>query len=618
MCVGENIHNGEDRKNKKHRMSFAKKAFLIVAVGIMVPVYCIFLYINFSFSSFMDEEISNKVSQLIDGSEERIYAELENMVNISNLFFMDEDFRKVIDNEEMSYYEKCQYFDTVVGQMVNSNMIDPEYMKLTYFDGNNQIYTNWSVNFNNYTFLKDRWKKSCQSRDGYLCWDFFEESPIIEEQGKNRYYISLGRYFGEQTDGILIISMDVAYLNQLLREYCFSEYDHIYICSNENDVIAKGIPEDELNGEVQKIYHELNGKSGTFIRKIKDNKYIVHFYEILNSIRYGQGEFKVLALIDYQNVTEMTNRYMIKNALFLLAFSIFLLLVIYFIIRTVLEPVKDISEKLSTYRVNEEFSYQYTRNDEIGQMYQTFEKMSRRINELFSNLNEEYAVREKYRFESLRAQINPHFIFNTLNSIRWMAMIRKEDNIVESIDALTDILQYSMGKGSDEVMLCQELESVTAYVQIQNLRYGGLCRLEKEIPEELNHCRIIKFSLQPIVENCFIHGFKDGGKEEWIRISGHREEDRLILEIENSGVPVTDEEISRFEEQKQNEHRDIRKVTGIGMNNVDQIIQITYGKEYGLHMEKRENRTVVKYVLPFIHGEEEPEGDESEKNYHCR
>lgn len=587
--------------NMRFKLSFAKKAFLIMAIGVIVPIYGMFLYINSSFSSYMDEEISSKVSQLIDGSEERIYSELENLVNASNMFFTDEDFWQIMNSEEADYYEKCQYFDSMVGYMTNSNLLDSRYIKLTYFDAWGQIYTNWSVNFNDYSFLRDKWMGDYQGKNGYLTWRFFEESPIKEEQGKDKYYISLVRYFGGNGEGILIISMDVELLNELLEEYHFSENDHIFICSSRDEVIVGSEFADENAEEIQGICGEIEDTtSGTFMKTIQNNKYIVHYYAILNYLRYGQEDFKVLALVDYQNVVEQTNHYMMRTWLFLIAFSIFLLLIIYVIIKIILKPVNNISEKLSTYSVNEDFTYDYAGEDEISRMYQAFSGMTKRINVLFARLNEESAIREKYRYESLRAQINPHFIFNTLNSIRWMAMIRKEDNIVKSIDSLTDILQYSMGKGGDEVTVRQELDSVTAYVAIQNLRYGGICRLISEIPEELYSCRMIKFSMQPIVENCFIHGFKEGGKEEWIRIAAYRDGDRLILEIENSGVPVSDEAIHQFENRKQGEHRDTRKVTGIGMHNVDEIIRITYGKEYGLRLEKRENRTVVQYILPFV------------------
>ena len=261
--------------------------------------------------------------------------------------------------------------------------------------------------------------------------------------------------------------------------------------------------------------------------------------------------------------------------------------------------------------MKDKFQYQYPGKDEIGELYAAFEQMTCNINDLFEKLDHEYEVKERYRFELLRAQINPHFIFNTLNSIRWMAIIRKQDNIVESIDAMTDMLQYTMNKGSNEVTLKQELDSIRAYIYIQNLRYGGRCKLEVRITEELHNCRMLKFSLQPVVENCIIHGFKDLHTEGLIQIDGLRQGERLCLYVRNNGTLIADEALKKFEQEKGNGHRDVKQVTGIGMTNVDEIIRMTYGEEYGLHRYKERNMTVVKYILPYM------EMENDEKGYDC-
>ena len=133
--------------------------------------------------------------------------------------------------------------------------------------------------------------------------------------------------------------------------------------------------------------------------------------------------------------------------------------------------------------------------------------MSDKLKEAFRRLKAEQEIQERYRYESLRAQINPHFLFNTLTSIRWMAVIRGADNIVESIDALANLLRYSFGRDREQAYIKEELENIKNYVYIQNLRYGDHVSLDIDVDEEICRMKTIKFILQPIVENAILHGY---------------------------------------------------------------------------------------------------------------
>ena len=590
----------------KRRWSFSTKVFLIISISILTPIFFMFIYLNSSFSSFLDEEISSKVSQTISGSEEQIYKKQENLINVSNIFYSDAEFQSAMTDDTKSYYEKCTYFDSRVANLIYSNVFDSDELKLTFFDKNQNLYTNWGINYNDYSFLlEEDWVKEAKKQDGYLVWNLFGESPFAEEAGKNLRSISLARFMDE---GMMLISMDVSQLNQMLQQYKYSEKDMIFICSTgQSDDL---LPE-EVRAYGEQIYAGLKEKSGTMIQSIHHRKYLTYYYTLSNPLFYKNDDFKVVALIDYQNVAEKTQSYLMKTVVFFLAFSVFLILTVYVISQAIVKPIKVISWKVSNYHVKDKFQYQYPGKDEIGELYAAFEQMTCNINDLFEKLDHEYEVKERYRFELLRAQINPHFIFNTLNSIRWMAIIRKQDNIVESIDAMTDMLQYTMNKGSNEVTLKQELDSIRAYIYIQNLRYGGRCKLEVRITEELHNCRMLKFSLQPVVENCIIHGFKDLHTEGLIQIDGLRQGERLCLYVRNNGTLIADEALKKFEQEKGNGHRDVKQVTGIGMTNVDEIIRMTYGEEYGLHIYKERNMTVVKYILPYM------EMENDEKGYDC-
>jgi Predicted signal transduction protein with a C-terminal ATPase domain len=600
---------------KKAYFPFALRVFLVITALLIIPIYCMFLYINTSFSNYMDKEISAKVQQNISNSEQEISRKLENLINVSNLFSSDPEYASVMTDTGKSYYQKCKYFDTFVSKLTSSNVFSLNELKIAYFDASKEIYTNWGVNYNDYTSLLDQsWVKKSMNDKGYVTWNMFEPSYIQEEKGKSMRYISIAKPLtgGEQNTGTLIISMNENVLSSLLKNYTYSPKDGIFIYSKGtalNTISLDGVQPTEI----QKALDKLSGSSGSFTDLLNNNKYIVSYYTLPKPWSYQNADLQVVAFIDYQNVAEETARYTMRITAFFLAFTGLMLVVIWIIIRTLVKPIKDLSGIVSEYQVGDMLACRYKHNDEIGQLYKSFEKMTINIEDLFYKLGDEYAVREKYRFESLRSQLNPHFIFNTLNSIRWMAIIKKQNNIVESIDAMTTMMQYSMGKGGDIVTLGQELESVNSYIYIQNMRYGERYEVNIDIPEELKACQTIKFSLQPIVENCIIHGFKDFSGKGIIHISGSVEEDKLILSVENNGNSITDDAIRKFEENRTVKKRDEKKVTGIGMTNVDEIIRITFGEGYGLHLLKHDGNTVVQYTLPY----RVQEDGNDEKNNDC-
>lgn len=194
----------------------------------------------------------------------------------------------------------------------------------------------------------------------------------------------------------------------------------------------------------------------------------------------------------------------------------------------------------------------------------------------------------------MRAQVNPHFLFNVLNSLRWMAIIENAGNMVECIDALTTILKYSMSRGGEQVSLRQEVESIDAYIFINNCRYGNRFRFETRLAEETLDLSVIKFILQPIIENSILHGFKNSGKKGRILLYGGEEEGLLKLYIEDNGSGITQEDL-------ESPKKTGKKITGIGVDNVNSRIQTEYGEDYGIKIyNSPSGGAVVEYTLPVI------------------
>ena len=300
------IRNGETMKKsrikKRKSFSFSIHVFLIITTLLIIPTYCTFIYLNSSIARYMDEEISSKVVQNVSNSQGEISAKLENLINVSNLFASDPEYANMM-NSGNSYYKKSKYFDDLVNKLTSSNIFSLNELRITYFDNEKNMYSNWSVNYNDYAFLLGKnWVKESVNARGYITWNMFDPSFIREEQGKSIQYISLARSFffakaGEKTrTGTLIISMDVSVLQELLKKYTYSPKDLIFFCS-DGTALNPSFPEAYGFAEqVRSVLKRTENGSGSFPATLVSNKYIVSYYELPRPWNYEGKNLGVVAM----------------------------------------------------------------------------------------------------------------------------------------------------------------------------------------------------------------------------------------------------------------------------------------------------------------------------------
>lgn len=596
---------------KKHMSKLSFKVFLLLILCLILPMFCMFSYMKSNFEQYIQEELSNKIIQGMARSEQGIYKSLQNMANISTVIVMNEKLENVMSDPKSSYYNKTVAFDSAVKNLMATNLFTVDDIKITFLDANGNIYSNWSINYNDYSFLLNQnWVKESIEQKGHITWSMFAPGYIIEPNKKEEKYISLARSM--LSDGItgsrigtLIISIGQSQFNDLLMQYSYAESDIVYVCLNDGEIILKNKQQEPLpDAHVkEKVGLVPPGSSGSLRDEYQGKQYLVSYYTISEPWTFNGKRLLVMHYTDYRGVMAQMDKFSQQINLSMLAFFVVIVLMMGFISAKLVKPIRVLARQMKVYSINKELQgLDMTRQDEIGHLNRAFSRMSDNIRELFSKLNHEHEVREKYQFEALRAQVNPHFLFNTLNMIRWMAIIRRADNIVESIDALVNMLKFSTSRGGELVSLEEELSNIRSYVFIQNNRFGNRYEVKIEIAPELLPLQVIKFILQPVVENAVIHGFDEENGTIWIY--GKREGDILNLYVKDNGKGIPSSVIDQFSQSK-DLPRDEKKLTGIGLANVNERIQVTYGEQFGIDIESRLGEgTVVTYTLPVIEGGE--------------
>ena len=249
-------------------------------------------------------------------------------------------------------------------------------------------------------------------------------------------------------------------------------------------------------------------------------------------------------------------------------------------------------------------------------------KLTREITNVIENYNEiankmnEYLVREiiyeknqrKIQSKMLRYQINPHFLYNTLNLIASMGELSDFPEIVEITKNLACIMQYNV-KGSRFVSLKTEVEMVKAYLEIQRIRFHDCFSVEYEIERQIEQVRIVKFILQPIVENIFEHGFTMDENDNKIWIKAFKCEDGIVILVKDNGCGIDSEkreELNRIlcERTRRISYID-EEEKSIGINNVNTRIKNYYGEKYGVKVDKADKGTEIQLLLGIENLEEE-------------
>lgn len=237
------------------------------------------------------------------------------------------------------------------------------------------------------------------------------------------------------------------------------------------------------------------------------------------------------------------------------------------------------------------------RKDEFGELGDTFNHMLQQINHLFAQEKINQERKAELEYQILEAQINPHFLYNTLDSIKWLSVMQGVDNIGEMCTALINLLKYNLGKKQGNTILQDELDSVSNYIVIQKYRYSDIFEYTTSIDEETANCRVLRFILQPLVENCIVHGFGEERTNYRIHISARIYDDRLHIRVIDNGTGMDDESTRLL---NSNEKKGTR-FSNIGVRNIRERLRLHFGEEAQLVFESEPNvATTAEIILPVI------------------
>ena len=401
--------------------------------------------------------------------------------------------------------------------------------------------------------------------------------------------------------GVILINLNMNKITEICNSFQEKQENFICIINDKGELVYE-----QQNGKERFAFDEKENrqKLNTALERMKESCFRLNYrgekYLVTRTDMKTTG-WTLVSMVPYKSVMAET---MAISGVMILAVVITLIVTLLLLNRILTGVVKPL-KKLEKYMVqvnpdNMDQRMEILTDDEIGHLSMKFNQMMDRIRNLKEQVIEEQEDKRKYELQALQAQINPHFLYNTLDSIIWMAETN-DSNIVAMTEALAKLFRISLNKGNEEISLERELEHVKNYLIIQSMRYADKFTYEISVDPGVERCRTIKLILQPIVENCIYHGIKKKRGTGKITIRAYRREQNLIIEVSDDGCGMP-KEISRKILSDEIESENISG-SGIGVKNVNERIQLRFGKKYGLSYSSEEGvGTTVTYVLPYNEG----------------
>ncbi|MGE5614300.1 MAG: sensor histidine kinase [Bacillota bacterium] len=543
-------------------------------------------------SRIMMERVVEDSNQFIVNKLQSIdntFGEIENMVFDFVTSNDTQVFLKYIDKSNFETYSsyqilahlesKADYILSLKSDIISSIIILPRKGGYPFFRGNLTI-----DYYDDFSQL-DVYRITTRNKDKVL-WTV--------SYGPERE-ITVSRTIGDVSSGdvigVLVIYLNAQFINDMTSSMPVEKGEYIFLLDEQNRIISHPDPamigtalkDDRLINEIR------NMKTGSFSATINEVPSIV-------TLRTSNvNDWKIAHVIPYSNIIGDIRNLSWATVVIAFACMLYSVLISLLIFRYIYRPLNKLVGVMDEIAGgNLDIKIDSNRKDEFGKITDTFNYMVFQVKKLILKIEEEQKKIRENEIKALQAQIMPHFLYNTLNAVKALARMGRNEDIIDMVVAFIRLLRVSMDYGHDFIPIYQELDYIKSYIRIMQYRYDIDFVLNLEADEDVKHCGVLKFMIQPIVENCIVHAF-EGRNEDCvitIRIFDHNGNVRFI--VSDNGVGM-DENTMQNLFQKETDSSRI-KFSRIGIRNVDERIKLTFGKQYGIRYESHVGKGTSVYI----------------------
>jgi two-component system, sensor histidine kinase YesM len=557
--------------------------------------------INMAVNKVIEKQTTGHTLQLLGQANKSLESYIENMQDISyiisfnpeiNTFLQDGDENLGVNNQ-YQIRQFLQGFTTVNPEMAGILVINNEGKYIS-----NEMY---AQNFQSET--DEEWYRTAVENNGIfkIIGHPANRSFKTHVNYPNSEIVSGARAIldpdTQTVIGVILIDLKLRVLSEIIEDIRLGKTGYLMVMDDEGEVIYS--PQPSLVDKIQQNWFE-KGSSGTFLKKIngKNMQFIYRKSPFANLTTIG-----VFSTNESVMEAQQINFYVISFLFIVCAFGIG---ASYYLSYSMSRPINQLNTFMNQVESGDlSIRYKGDRADEIGMLGRSFNKMLEQISKLISLIEIQGRQKREAELRTLQSQIKPHFLYNTLDTINWMARKKGALDVAEVVESLSQLFRIGLSKGNDMIPLDKEIEHIYSYLKIQKARYKDKLNYSISIDPKLTNLSVIKLVLQPIVENAIYHGIKERRGPGHISITGEEGKGNLVLTVKDDGVGISEERLAIINENLSinfDSLEDTKRMTviGYGVMNVQARIKLTYGEPYGIYIESlRGTGTTVKILLPL-------------------
>lgn len=586
-------------KDKLNDIKLRNKLILSFIVVVFIPVIIVGGFLTNELRKLALVDAEQEAEANMERVKQRTLEVLKVPVYISNNLLYDQRLGQIVNTDYEDLYDVVlSYRDYNIFQSYRS-IYKNEIRNIKFYTENETLLNNWQIVPVDENVENSEWYRNAKNGKGLIRWDYIEDNTSYGDK-----YLSLVRkidFVEYEKSGVLVIQLNTKMFNLILSQ----ESQPTMIVDDDNNIISSN-QKDFIGNKLQNIIDSqeiLAGKTGTFQGMTQD----VSTHILVDSIQLDSSvnHMRIISLIADKEIGRNANMFG-KMGLIVVTISVCIaLLLIYYISKLLSNRLIRLSSQIGQVG-NGNFNTHILIDgkDEIGQLSKQLDLMVKNIKQLLNEVyesNRQKTLLERkqseIKFKMLASQMNPHFVFNALESIRMKAHIRGEQEIARAVKLLGKLIRNSIEVGSRNVNLISEIEVVRSYLEIQKFRHGDRLNYFIEIDPQTKQIPIPPLIIQPLVENAVIHGVEKNESGGSVYVKTRLCKNGLLVEVTDNGIGISEERQQKiFKALNEQEEKEGMR---IGLRNIHQRLQLSYGKDAGLHIESKEHiGTKIYFIIP--------------------
>lgn len=587
------------KQEKREPHSLERRLLLFIILCWAVPIIVVFCFTTMSYHEGIMKKTEKLIEDQLISAASLISIRMEDVISICQSLSHEKAWER-----EWKYYmggktDRTTYVTNIYRSMKGKFYHDDRFRLCAYYeiDGEQPLCYSSRAGINRSDYIKEVDENVKKWIEGGLDYTHVE---IINGRlfiMRNLYSTSEYKYFGT-----LVVELNKG---KILKDIPIEQQEAMVVCIDNPEECINYTAVSTNTGQeklIKKMLGEYSGYSRATIKKERSNTYNAYLYQK----KFDNYHMGIVYLAERREIYSSLYELYEIVAIMLLLFLPLMAYVAYFLKKQIQEPVKRMtvaSRKMEEGNIGVVVEGSMP-NAEFNYLMEAFNSMSAQVRELFDYIYDEKLARKDAQILALQAQINPHFLNNTLEMMNWQARMSGDVVVSKMIESLGTVLDYRMNRASvKEIYLADELRCTDAYFYIMSMRFGQRLQVERKIDEALLYINVPPLILQPLVENAIVHGVESSMSGS-IGVHVYHDADYVYLKVTNTGKKLNEKELQRIafilsgEAGKIPEGRG--KHTSIGIRNVNERIKLVYGEEYGLSITQQEDGVTVSTInIPY-------------------